>query len=80
MTDKDQDTLLAYRMMFSSPTGITVMNDLMAFCNFRKEVQSDIDEGKRRVFLRILELSQLTDDQLIALYAGRLMTMERQDD
>lgn len=78
MTPAEQDLTRAYRLFFNAPDGAAILQDLMRFCNFRKEVSSDIDEGKRRVFLRILEMSQLTDEQLVALYAGRMKRMEQQ--
>lgn len=77
MTPEDQDLVRAYRLFFNSPTGEAIVRDLMRFCNFRKEVTCDIDEGKRRVFLRILEMSQLADEQLVALYAGRMKRVEQ---
>lgn len=81
LDDASADLARAYRVFFASPDGMAVVRDLMKFCRFRAEVKSDVDEGMRRVFLHILELSQLTDEQLIELYAGRMMIkpMERQD-
>lgn len=72
MMPADQDLVRAYRLFFSSPDGLAVAMDLMKFCHFRKDAETQIDEGKRRVFLRILQLSQLSDEQLLALYAGRM--------
>ncbi len=80
MRIEDQDLVRAYRLFFNSPSGEAVVRDLMKFCSFRKEVTNEIDEGKRRVFLRILQLSQLSDDQLLSLFAGQSMKTERQDD
>ena len=72
MTPEDTDLVRAYRLFFNSPDGLAVAMDLMKFCKFRSDVSSDVEEGMRRVFLRILRLSQLSDDQLIALFAGRM--------
>lgn len=73
LDDQSADLARAYRLFFNSPDGLAVAKDLMKFCRFRSEAKDDVDEGKRRVFLHILELSQLTDEQLIELYAGRMM-------
>jgi len=73
VNENDQDTVRAYRMFFSSPAGIVVLNDLMKFCKFRVPVTDAKEEGMRQVFLRIINLSELADDQLIELYAGRKM-------
>ena len=85
MTDlapESQALIRAYRMCFGSPDGQMVLNDLMKHCKFRSEMQNNFDEGARRVFLRILQFSQLSDEQLLALYAGRTIHQpeERQDD
>lgn len=81
---KDQldELTRAYRLFFSSREGLTILSDLMKFCSFRAPIAGEKDEGKRQVFLHILEHSQLTDEQLIALYAGRMMMTptERQND
>jgi len=81
---KDQLATLtrAYRMFFSSAEGMEVLNDLMVVCKFCLPISSKEEEGMRQVFLRILEFSQLSDEELIAFYANRLMIkpMERQDD
>jgi hypothetical protein len=46
-----------------------VLLDLMGFCKFRIAAEDQIDEGKRRVFLRIMERSQLPDENFIVLYS-----------
>lgn len=73
ISDIDQDTIRAYRLFFNSAEGLAVAKDLMRFCRFRSAIASEKEEGMRQVFLRILEMSQLTDEQLIQLYAGRMM-------
>lgn len=72
MTLEDQDLVRAYRLFFNSPDGLAVAMDLMKFCRFRSPIASDQEEGMRRVFLRILQFSQLSDEQLFALFAGRM--------
>lgn len=71
MTPEEEDLVRAYRLVFNSPHGRVVLMDLMKFSKFRTDVKSDVDEGQRRVFLRILNFSQLTDEQLIRLYVGQ---------
>lgn len=66
----NEDLIRAYRQCFGSPAGKAVMVDMMKYCCFRKEAENQIDEGKRRAFLRIINLTNLTDDQLYGLYAG----------
>lgn len=61
----------AYRQCFGSPAGKIVMNDLMKFCRFRTDARNEIEEGQRRVFLRIVNLTSLTAEHLLAVYAGR---------
>lgn len=75
-TDKLDELQRAYRIVFSSESGQIVMNDMMKFCCFRKDADGEIDEGKRRAFLRIVNMSNLTDDQLYALYIGRNLVGE----
>lgn len=72
LSDQAQDVARAYRLFFSSPDGFAVLMDLMKFCHFRTAVANDREEGMRQVFLHILEWSQLSDEQLVWLYAGRM--------
>lgn len=74
--DKIDELMRAYRLCFGSESGQIVMNDLMKFCCFRKEAETQIDEGMRRAFLRIVNFVNLTDDQLYALYIGRNLVGE----
>lgn len=80
--DKLDEITQAYRLFFNSPSGLIVLGDLMKLCKFRSEISDPVDEGRRRVFLHILSFSQLTDEQLFSLYAGRLSLnrTEPQDD
>ncbi len=75
-TDKLDELQRAYRIVFSSESGQIVMNDMMKFCCFRKNAETQIEEGMRRAFLRIVNMSNLTDDQLYALYIGRNLVGE----
>jgi hypothetical protein len=67
----NDEVMRAYRICFSSASGQAVMSDLMRFCSFRKEANGKIEEGMRRVFLRIVNMTNLTDEQLYMMYAGR---------
>lgn len=73
MTPQEQDLVRAYRLFFNSTDGMAVAMDLMKFCKFRSPIASEKEEGMRQVFLRILQYSQLSDEQLFHLFAGRMM-------
>ncbi|WP_316176254.1 hypothetical protein [Bradyrhizobium sp. SZCCHNRI1073] len=73
LSETSQDLIQAYRLFFNSPAGLAVISDLMKFCKFRAPISDAKEEGMRQVFLRILQLSQLSDEQLIMLYAGRMI-------
>lgn len=61
----------AYQLTFNSPSGQAVMLDLMSFCKFRVPIDDRADEGKRQVMLRIMNLTQLSMEQLQAAYRGQ---------
>jgi hypothetical protein len=64
----------AYLLTFRTPWGQKVMLDLMKFCNFRVDLPDDnmeIEEGKRRVFLRIQSFLSFTPEELGRLFAGQ---------
>jgi hypothetical protein len=67
----------AYRMVFDSPVGKTVLADLAQFCRanettFRDdERQHALLEGRRETWLRIAHHLNLTDEELWQLYDGR---------
>lgn len=65
----EEALLISYRLFFNSPHGRAVLLDLMSYCKFRVPTDGQIDEGKRQVFLRILERSQLPDENFIVLYS-----------
>lgn len=67
----NEELIKAYRQCFGSPAGKVVMADLIAFCRFRREATTPIEEGQRRVFLRIINMVCLTDEQLQSVYGGR---------
>jgi hypothetical protein len=67
----NHELIRAYQLAFNSPAGQAVLIDLMAFCSFRKPIAEPVDEGKRQVMLRIMNLTQLSMDQLMAAYRGQ---------
>lgn len=66
-----EELLRAYRVTFGAPDGQIVLRDLMKFCGFRAPINDEIGEGMRRVFLRCVNFTELDDEQILALYAGR---------
>jgi hypothetical protein len=73
---RNEELIRAYRLCFGSAPGQIVMADLMKLCCFRRDAADQIEEGMRRAFLRIVNMSNLTDEQLYALYSGRNLTGE----
>ncbi len=67
----NEELIKAYRVTFKTPWAHPVMMDLMAFCHFRTPADNQIEEGMRRVFLRIVQFTQLEPEQLLRLYAGQ---------
>lgn len=68
----------AYRLTFSSPAGQDALLDLVKFCRANETcvVPGDHDrtlllEGRREVWLRIVQHMNLNISQLFALYNGR---------
>lgn len=63
----------AYRLSFGSPAGQEVLLDLMGFCRFRAPLNEPVllDEGKRQVFVRIMNFLSFTPEQLQQFYSGR---------
>lgn len=67
----------AYQLTYSSPAGQDVLLDLMRFCRANEScvVIGDRDrtamlEGRREVWLRIVQHLNLKTEQLFALYNG----------
>ncbi len=66
-----------YQLTFGGPAGQEVLRDLMKFCR-AQETTFDPDprvhaalEGRREVYLRIVQHLGLTSDELFELYSGR---------
>lgn len=78
----NEELVRAYCLTFGAPTGQIVLLDLMKFCRFRAPLGDNIkiDEGKRQVFIRIMEFLTLSPDQLKALVAGRSFTPQETSD
>jgi len=69
---KNEELLRAYQLTFNSPAGQAVLLDLVSFCKFRVPIDNQVDEGKRQVALRIMNLSLLSPEQLQAAYRGKI--------
>lgn len=72
MNAEDEQLIRAYRLTFNSAAGQEVLLDLMKFCKYRTDAEGQIDEGKRRAFLRIMHFVSLTPEQLISLHRGQI--------
>lgn len=75
MTDvaaNNEELMRAYHLTFNTPAGQRVLLDLMAFGKFRSPIEDRVDEGKRQVLLRIMDMTLLTTEQLYALYQARI--------
>ena len=70
--DKNEELIRAYHLTFNTPAGQLVLIDLMAFGKFRLPIDDRVDEGKRQVLLRIMDMSLLTIEQMYALYQNRI--------
>lgn len=68
---KNQELIRAYQLTFNSPSGQIVLIDLMSFGKFRVPIEDRADEGKRQVVLRIMNMTQLSTEQLYAAYRGK---------
>lgn len=70
----NDELIRSYQLAFGQPLAQPALLDLMRYCNFRVPLNNDtmqIEEGKRRVFLRIIAMMKLTEAQLFSLYSGR---------
>lgn len=72
----------AYQLWFGSPAGQEVLRDLAQFCRADKScfdpdprVHAGL-EGRREVWLRIMEHLHLSPEQLYALRGGQTLTKE----
>jgi hypothetical protein len=71
--ETNNELMKAYQLTFNSPSGQLVLIDLMSFCKFRVPIEDRTDEGKRQVALRIINLTQLSTEQLYAAYRGKVL-------
>lgn len=79
----DEELIRNYRLTFGPPWGQAVMQDLMKHCHFRVPLPDDniqIGEGMRRAFLRIVQMTALTPEQLKALYGGKTVELQEDDE
>jgi len=59
----------AYQQVFDSPAGKMVFNDLKRFCRALMTTNADpLLEGRRQVYLRILQHQELSREQLRELF------------
>ena len=84
MTEEEEaqkrDLIRAYRVIFLSVAGQTVMKDLMKSCRFRNslvplDLPQDTNavmqaEGRRQVMLHILQMTSVSEEDLLTLYRG----------
>lgn len=85
--DEKLALIRAYRLAFLSEMGQTVIKDLMGICRFRNslvpldlpQTTNDIliAEGRRQVFVHILQMIQLNEDQLLSI--GKTTITELED-
>lgn len=67
----------AYFRVFRSPDGAEVLKDLAKFCRANHTTSHDTPtgmatlEGRRQVFLRIIEHLQKTPEELYEIYGGK---------
>lgn len=90
MTDEtNRELVTAYRLCFGSPAGQAVLVDLMKASRFRVSLVTDgeantsqllIALGRRELFVRIMTLLALTDEQLIALYGGQRLNLTEESE
>jgi hypothetical protein len=79
--EQKRGLIRAYRMTFRSPSGLAAMTDLMKVCRFRVPLVSHdmpletnhllIAEGRRQVFLHIMQMCEMPEDELMAMYRGQ---------
>jgi len=82
--DEKRAVIRAYRVIFLSPSGQTVIKDLMKSCRFRNalvplDLPQDTNavmqaEGRRQVMLHILQMTGVNEDDLLTLYRGGTIT------
>jgi hypothetical protein len=59
----------AYQQVFDSPAGKSVLRDLTRFCRGKMTTKADpILEGRRQVYLRIVQHQELTREELRELF------------
>ena len=78
-----QKKQVAYRAVFCHPMGIEALRDLILFCKggestVPEDPNAPIDthrmctlEGRRQVMLRLNRFLNLTDEELLVIYASR---------
>lgn len=80
-----ENRVRAFRLTFGCPSGAIVLKDLAEFCRYNRTA-FDPDprvhaalEGRRDVFLRILEHMRLTPEQYLELHDDYLIVTDESD-
>ena len=85
----NRELVTAYRLCFGSPAGQAVLADLMKASRFRVSLVKGEDAntnqlllaiGQRELFVRIISMLALTDEQLIALYGGQRLNLSEESE
>lgn len=81
--DRCRERKKAYQLSLKSPAGQMVIQDLAVFCRANEscvvlgdEHRTFVLEGRREVYLRIMEHLNLTPEQLASLYSGQTFVVE----
>lgn len=75
----------AYRTIFGSPIGQDILKDLAKFCRanescFHKDPRVHAAlEGRREVFLRIVQHLNLNTEQLLDIYNGQFIQIQKEE-
>ena len=79
----NQQLVTAYRLCFGNPAGQLVLADMMKLARFRVPLVTPsasanelfLAEGRRQMFLRIVSMMLLSDEQILDLFAGRRLNV-----
>jgi hypothetical protein len=89
MNPEDENLIRSYRVTFRSPAGLDVLYNLMKFSRFKVELVSAdapdatrlmIYEGRRQVICRIIQMANLSDDEILATFGRRLQPSAQTED
>lgn len=60
----------AYRAFAATPEGKVILADLAVFCAANAPANTERQQGRREVWLRIMHFTKMDPDELSAYYAG----------